>query len=131
MRREFELPSADQMFLGQYGLPWESIVEGSHWVIIHHFPTGTGYNYERVSIAIRIETGYPLAPLDMVYVFPPLARTDGRPIPQTSVPQQLDGKEWQRWSRHRSAENPWRPGVDSLEDHVLLVEDWVSREFNR
>ncbi len=77
------------------------------------------------------KSGYPIAALDMVYVFPALVRRDGRPIPQTNAVQQLDGKSWQRWSRHRTAENPWRPGEDCVEHHIFLVEDWFAREFSR
>ena len=131
MRRQFELPSEDRSFLDLYGLPWEALVEGSQWVLVHEFPTHPSYNHERASIAIRIETGYPIAALDMVYVFPALARRDGRPIRQVNAMQRLDGKVWQRWSRHRTAANPWRPGQDRLEDHVFLIEDWFSREFDR
>jgi hypothetical protein len=129
-RRQFTLPDADQDFLDLYALPWEALVEGSQWVLIHTFPTHPGYNHERVSIAIRIETGYPIAALDMVYVFPALTRRDRQPIPKTNSTQQIDGKRWQRWSRHRTAVNPWRPGEDSLEHHVFLIEDWFAREFS-
>ena len=55
-RRQFALPSQDQEFLEAYGLPWEALVEGSQWVLIHDFPTHAGYNHERVSIAVRIES---------------------------------------------------------------------------
>ena len=131
LRRQFALPPADQDFLELYGLLWETLVEGSRWLLIHGFATHAGYNHERVSIAVRIETGYPIAALDMVYTFPALERRDGRPIPQTNAVQHLDGKSWQRWSRHRTAENPWRPGEDCLEHHIFLVEDWFTREFSR
>lgn len=130
-RREFGLPSADEEFLVQYGLPWETVINGSRWVLIHDFPAPPGYQQEMVSIALRIESGYPVTQLDMVYVHPHLQRRDGKPIPKTNACQPLESKTWQRWSRHRSAENPWRPGVDGIETHVYLVEDWFSREFER
>ena len=56
-----------------------------------------------VTAAIRIETGYPNTELNMVYFFPALARMDGKPIGATDAPQPLDGKTYQRWSRHRTA----------------------------
>ena len=52
--------------LEEYGLIWETIVDGSRWVLIHEFPTSDGYNYPRVTAAIRLETGYPVAELEMV-----------------------------------------------------------------
>lgn len=130
-RRQFALLSADETFLGEYGLPWEAIIDGSQWVLIHDFPIPSGYSHTKVSIAIRLEAGYPLAQLDMMYVYPGVSRVDGRRIPNTEVLQPLDGKQWQRWSRHRTSQNPWKPGEDSLETHIYLVEDWFAREFER
>lgn len=130
-RREFPLPAEDEAFLADYGLPWEAIMNGSPWVLIHDFPTPEGYNHRRVTAAIRIETGYPNAALDMVYFFPALARTDGRSIGATESVQQLDGKSFQRWSRHRTAQNPWKMGRDTLGTHIILIEDWLEREFKK
>ncbi|HAS90146.1 MAG TPA: hypothetical protein DCS48_12705 [Desulfovibrio sp.] len=129
MRVDFELLEADKLFLNEYGLPWEAINDGSSWILIHNFPTGSGYNHSHVTAAVRMETGYPNAQLDMVYFYPPLARVDGVAINATQVTQEIDGKGYQRWSRHRTCQNPWRPGVDNLESHVTLVEDWLEREF--
>ena len=59
-----------------------------------------------------------------------LERADGRPVPATCV-EPFDGKEWQRWSRHRTPANPWRPGIDNLATHFGLVEHWFLRELKR
>lgn len=130
-RSQCSLPQEDELFLKQFGLPWETVIDGSQWVLIHDFPTHQGYNYQKVSIAVRLENGYPLTPLDMVYAYPALMRNDGKQIPQTQEIQSLDGKNWQRWSRHRTAQNPWKPGEDSLESHLFLIQDWFVREFER
>lgn len=129
MRRDFPLPEQDVVFLNLYGLPWETVRDGSLWVLVHDFPTHDGYNHREVSVAIRIESGYPQSALDMVYVYPALARRDNQPIRATEHTQLIDGKQWQRWSRHRSAQNPWIPGEDSIESHMYLIEDWFAREF--
>lgn len=129
LRRQFELPPEDWRFLDEYGLPWETIIDGSQWVLINEFAAGVGYNHQHVTAAIRLETGYPNAELHMVYFFPALARTDGKTIGATQVTQQIDGKPFQRWSRHRTPQNPWKIGRDNLGTHILLVEDWLSREF--
>jgi Prokaryotic E2 family E len=131
LRRQFNLLTADEAFLMEFGLPWETIVDGSQWVLVHNFPTHDGYTHSSTSIAIRLETGYPQAQLDMVYVYPALERKDNQLIPQTQVTQPLDGKGWQRWSRHRTGDNPWHPGEDSLETHIYLIEDWFVREFEK
>lgn len=129
-RRDFDLLPQDEKFLEEYGLPWEAISDGSQWVLIHEFPTQEGYNHVRVTAAIRMETGYPRVELNMVYFYPALVRKDGRPIGATQATQVIDGKTYQRWSRHRTGQNPWRMGFDSLETHVILIEDWLAREFD-
>lgn len=131
LRRQFDLSPEDEKFLNEYGLPWETIVDGSPWVLIHDFPTHEGYNHARVTAAIRMETGYPASQLDMVYFYPALARKDGKPIGRTESVQQLDGKSFQRWSRHRTPQNPWKAGQDGLGSHVILIEDWLEREFGK
>jgi Prokaryotic E2 family E len=131
LRRQFDLLPDDQRFLDEYGLSWETIADGSLWVLIHDFPTHEGYNHQRVTAAVRIETGYPKTELNMVYIFPALARKDGKTIGATNAKQQLDGKTFQRWSRHRTKENPWKIGRDNLGSHVILIEDWLSREFEK
>ncbi|HEY9784243.1 MAG TPA: E2/UBC family protein [Candidatus Obscuribacterales bacterium] len=131
MRRQFDLSETDIQFLDDYGLDWEAISDGSKWVLIYRFPTGDGYNHAEVTAAIRISAGYPIEQLDMVYFNPPLARKDGRPIARTETVQTIDGKPFQQWSRHRTAQNPWKPGFDCLETQVQLIEDWLQREFER
>ncbi len=131
LRRKFELLPEDEDFLEEYGLPWETVRDGSLWVLIHEFPTRGNYNHPRVTAAVRMETGYPSSGLDMVYFFPALARLDGKAIGATQVRQQIDGKTFQRWSRHRTAKNPWVAGRDNLGTHILLIEDWLDREFRK
>ncbi|KPH78304.1 E2/UBC family protein [Bosea vaviloviae] len=131
LRRQFDLLPMDHEFLEEFGLPWETIVDGSQWVLIHDFPMPRGYNHATATAAIRIETGYPNTGLDMVYFSPFLTRSDGKPIGATEVLQSLDGKNYQRWSRHRTGENPWKIGRDHIGTHVILIEDWLDREFEK
>ncbi len=132
LRREFQLPAEDEEFLNTLGYPWETIVNGGQqWVLIHNFPTLGEYNHSEVTAAIRLESGYPLTALDMVYFFPALARKDGRQIGATNATQKIEEKDFQRWSRHRTGANPWKPGVDNLGSHICLVEDWLLREFEK
>ena len=107
LRLQFDLPPQDREFLDEYGQPWETIVDGSQWVLIHEIQTHEGYNHPRVTAAIRMETGYPATELNMVYFSPALARKDGKPIVATEHMQVIDGKSYQRWSRHRTAKNSW------------------------
>jgi hypothetical protein len=129
MRRQFDLPEADVDHLTARGLPWETLAEGdARWLVINDFPVPAGYNHSRVQLALRIEPAYPDTQIDMAYFFPALARADGGAIGALSS-QAIDGRQFQRWSRHRTGNNPWRPGEDDLSTHLLLVEDWLRREF--
>lgn len=65
----------------------------------------------------------------MAYFSPGLARKDNQPIGATESTQALDGKSFQRWSRHRTNEAPWRPGDDDVATHLVLVANWLEREF--
>jgi hypothetical protein len=130
-RRQFRLPEEDTEYLDALGLPWETIVEGnSRWVLLHDYPLPTGYGQTHATLAVQISACYPDGELDMVYFQPHLHRSDCRQIGALSD-HRLDGNTWQRWSRHRTPENPWRVGVDNLAAHLMLVEYWLAREFEK
>lgn len=131
MRRDFELLVTDSVFLDEYGCDWETLSDGSQWVLLNQFTVPVGYSLDHVTVAVRLETGYPDAQLDMVYFHPALVRRDGKSIPATTSSQGIGGRMFQRWSRHRTPQNPWIPGQDSLATHIMLVEDWLEREFGR
>ena len=129
MRRQFQIPEDDIVYLDNRGLDWETVNDaGMHWVIIYHYPVPLGYTILDTTVAIKIETGYPRTGLDMAYFFPALVRKDGQPINATCQ-QSIDSKLFQRWSRHRTALNPWREGVDDLSTHMSLVSFWFEQEF--
>lgn len=129
MRKDFQLPEDDATYLDGLGLPWETINDqGMQWVVIHEYPVKSGYNCEKVSVAIKIETGYPRTQLDMAYFYPALQRLDGKGI-NAITGQAIDGKQFQRWSRHRTPQNPWREGVDDISTHLTLVSFWFEQEF--
>jgi hypothetical protein len=130
LRRQFRLPEGDEDYLQAIRWEWETIIDaGLRWLLIYSFPIPSGYNTATAHIALQIPSGYPDAQLDMVYFSPALSRNDGCPI-NALADQTIEGQNWQRWSRHRTAENPWRPGVDDVSTHVALIEDWLQREFS-
>lgn len=129
MRREFQLPEDDILFLDQLGGGWETVNDGGmQWLLLHNFPVPFGYNLQSVRVAIKIEAGYPRTPLDMVYFFPSIARADGKQINALSS-QMIKGEAYQRWSRHRTPANPWREGIDDISTHVALISFWFEQEF--
>ena len=131
LRRQFSLPAADEHYLDRLDLEWETVKDaGQLWLLIHGWKLPRGYNVAVVRVALQIPGGYADSQIDMVYFFPPLERTDRRSIGALSS-QLLCGENYQRWSRHRTAVNPWRPGVDDISTHLTLVDDWLSRELTR
>jgi len=66
----------------------------------------------------------------MFWVDPPIARQDGRPIGALSS-QLIEGTTWQRWSRHRTAANPWRPGIDCIETQTAFVDLELTKELSK
>lgn len=129
MRREFQLPEDDVLFLDQLEGDWETVNDGGmQWLLLHNFPVPIGYNLQNVRVAIKIEAGYPRTPLDMVYFFPSIARADGKQINAVSS-QMIKGEAYQRWSRHRTPANPWREGIDDISTHVALISFWFEQEF--
>lgn len=127
MRRQFQLPEADQQFLETLGLSWETIVEGKvRWLVLHDYPLPVGYNQQKTTVAIQIGAGYPPGKLDMAWFSPPLARKDGRPIPALSA-HVIDGKQFQRWSRHYA----WVEGEHDLDSHLVRVWGWLEAELKR
>lgn len=132
MKREFDLPPEDTTYLNQRDEEWETLENGTaQWLILRAVPVPNGYEQDAVDVALRIPPSYPSAGLDMAWFAPPLAREDGTEIPNTGSRAQIEGRTWQRWSRHRSQENPWRPGIDNVATHLRLVEDWLEREFEK
>ena len=129
MRRQFQLGIEDEACLNSSALIWEAIIENSaKWFILPGYSIPEGYDYRSADLALRIPPSYPDDQIDMVYFFPALKLTGGRVIRAlTSFP--LDGKQYQQWSRHRTAQNPWRPGIDNICTHLLLVDTWLAREL--
>jgi hypothetical protein len=85
------------------------------------------FNEPEVTLAVLVPVGYPVTALDMVFVCPPLTRKDGRAIAATSQ-RAISGVAFQQWSRHRTAHNPWREGVDTVCTQLDLADEWFDRE---
>jgi hypothetical protein len=131
LSQAFALPQADQRYLGNLGLPWQCLKDGNtQWLIIHDWQPPDGYNLRHVDVALLIPPLYPDSQIDMVYFSPYLSRSDGKPI-GTLATRPILQKNWQRWSRHRTLQNPWRPGIDDVASHLGLVDDWLRREFEQ
>jgi hypothetical protein len=130
-RRHLNLLNDDEVFLNDLGLRWEAVIEsGMQTVIIYSWPLPAGYNVATADVHVRFTSGYPDTQLDMAYFAPPLTRTNGRGINAVSIVR-LDGRDWQQWSRHRTATSAWRSSVDNLSTHMALVDDWLAAELQK
>jgi Prokaryotic E2 family E/Multiubiquitin len=130
-RQQFKLPEADEELLGCLGLRWETLIEAQvKWLIVYGYPIPAGYNVLIADVALRIDAQYPVAQIDMAYFAPGLSRADSRGIAGLSN-LVLDDRSFQQWSRHRTAANPWRAGIDDVESHLLLVNHWLQHELTR
>lgn len=129
MRKDFQLPEEDVDSLENSGFAWQTVTDGgSHWVILDDYPVPAGYNVDKVKVALKIDAGYPVSQIDMAYFYPALSKLKGAPI-NALASQPIQGRIWQRWSRHRTGENPWRPGLDNISTHLNMVTYWLEREL--
>jgi hypothetical protein len=131
MRRDFALPEEDAEWLDALPNGYELVREGDLLrVVVRNWPVPAGYTVAQVDVNVRIEAGYPDAQIDMAYFHPDLVLSSGRPIGALAQ-DPFDGRIWQRWSRHRTPANPWRPGIDNVATHFALIDDWLERELRK
>ncbi|MER8703633.1 E2/UBC family protein [Mesorhizobium sp. M1273] len=131
MRKQFQLPEGDEECLVDSRRPWEALAAGKvQWLILPGYKIPDGYNVATATAALKIPPKYPDEQIDMVYFAPPLSLNNGRTVNNLSLTQ-IDGRDFQQWSRHRTGENPWRPGVDCICTHLLQVDTWLARELNK
>lgn len=123
-RHKFLLSSDDTEYLNNTFPGWEAI-EG-RWILLHNFPVRPGFTIRSTTAAIQIPSTYPSTQLDMVYFHPAVLREDGMVIGATEYTQAIDGKPFQRWSRHYRPDT-WQPDEDNIATHVLAINDWLDR----
>jgi hypothetical protein len=129
VKRDFRLPATDEEYLDGVGLVWETVKDGQNqWLILRGWKIPLGYNHTATDLALLIPQNYSDSQIDMVYFRCLLARADGLVINNLSA-ETISGESWQRWSRHRTGQNPWRAGVDDVASHLSLVDEWLRREF--
>lgn len=128
MRRQFVLPEEEVEGFAALYPDWETIAEGGkNWLLIRKFPVPAGYNVGAVDLAVQIHPGYPREKIDMIYTFPALSLISGRAIPAVEAREQIDGRAFQRWSRHY----PWNPLQHNIAIHLQFAADWLERELTR
>ncbi|MDD3394291.1 MAG: E2/UBC family protein [Anaerotignum sp.] len=124
-RKEICMLEDDIEYLNGAFPEWESLKDGS-WVLLPDFPIPEGYTVKEATVAIQLPGNYPTTAPDMAYFFPFIERSDGLAIPATQVSMNIDGKSFQRWSRHYKP-GTWHPDEDGLAIHVMAIKDWLER----
>ena len=115
----------DELYLKEKGYSYECRQDpgGQVYVVIKDYTLPPGYTGDKVDLLVIIPAGYPTAQMDMFWVYPEI-----RFYHNNSYPNAADcfedriGLRWQRFSRHYSPKYPWRPGVDSLSSHLIMVQ---------
>lgn len=127
----FSVPKEDKCFIDSIDYKVDLIRDGNNnWVVIRGYELPDGYNLKNADVAFLVPPHYPRTQIDMVYFNPPLARADGQVIKTLST-QSIEGKIYQRWSRHRTAANKWNPEVDNIESHIDLMMSCLIAEFKK
>ena len=130
-RQDFKLLPDDRHFLNSLGLRWEAVLEGGScaWSSTIGRRRMAGYNVDAADVHVRMTAVTP--------TFKSTWRTSRRLSPGATVAStgcpafQFDGRQWQRWSRHRTANSPWRIGEDGLLTHTQYVYAWLEAELRK
>ncbi|MEN2468961.1 multiubiquitin domain-containing protein [Burkholderia sp. GS2Y] len=130
VRADFTVMEEDAEFLNSKGYTWEAVASDVKRIVVRGFEPPLGFTPTKVDMFVILPQGYPDTQIDMVYFYPPLTRNDGKPI-RFLVTNEFEGKTWQGWSRHRTANSPWRQGVDNVGTHLMLVDDFLRAELSK
>ena len=122
------LPSDDEGFQRRGFVPRRVVEGGRRWLIFDAYPLPMGLVPQAVAVALEIPPSYPRAEIDMFYCHPAVQRDDGRAIPQTEATETIEGRTYQRWSRHRGAQSQWDAKTDTVLTHLTLVDGALAVE---
>lgn len=111
------LPESDEAYLTAKQFKWSLPAGGL--LVLNDVPVSVEkYDRAAVDLLIQVPATYPMAALDMFYVFPALKLKNGATPPAAEAIADFLGRSWQRFSRHMTV---WRPGVDSIKTFLALA----------
>lgn len=76
----------------------------------------THWQPNQVDLLIHVRDGYPITPLDMFFVYPPLQLVGGGEPANAGTGYGFFGRVWQRFSWHYA--RAWNPNRDTLKSHI-------------
>ena len=98
-----------------------SQVDGFVHLVIRNFAFPAAYTPNSSDLLLRLPPNFPSAKPDMFWTFPHVRLgTGGYPRAADQFDVQYQGRQWQRWSRHFSADH-WRPGTDNLKTYLGTI----------
>lgn len=125
------LTDEDGLFLDSTGKEWSaSPWNGNLLLVVKKWPLPPGFTTTEADVGIVIPITYRAAQIDMFYFLPGLARSDGKSIPAVSA-QNLNGVNFQQWSRHRTPTSAWRPALDDVGTHLAFMDACLRDELRR
>jgi hypothetical protein len=126
---DFPVLDEDKEYLDGKGYMWEAVAQAeAKRIVVRGLQPPPGFTQTTVDMFVVLPAGYPDTQIDMAYFYPPLSRADGKQI-RALITNPFEGKTWQGWSRHRTANSPWRQGVDNVGTHLMLVDDFLRAEL--
>lgn len=126
--REFALLPADEAFLNQSGLVWETVIEQQRrWLLIHDYAILPGYSASSTLLALEIPSNYPSAQIYGFYAYPPLRLAGNGEIASTQMRATVRGLEFHGWSRTRG-NMAWDAARDNVVTQLALVDAALAKE---
>lgn len=100
---------------------------GTIGLIIPSFPLPSGFTAPSATIAVRIPSLYPSEKLDLFWLDPAIARTDGTALPNV-MGREIDvaGRRWTQISWHDNG--PHDPGRISVMGFVRSIDRWFDEQ---
>lgn len=95
-------------------------------VVLPGYELPVGFEPKRVDLCLILAFGFPETQPDMFWVDPWVMLHGQRPA-TADQPQQIVGRNWQRFSRHLPG-GAWRPGIDNLQSWVSAIGTILERE---
>ncbi len=93
-------------------------------LVLKGFPLGTGFNLVSADVLVRIPRSYPDTGPDMFWMSPAVLLSNGQEPQAANVRQQILGRQWQRFSWHRSR---W----DSLRDNMSTYIEFIRHRLEQ
>ncbi len=118
----------DEKYLTDKGFTYEVHEDSKLGALltIKNYQLPQQYQPRTADMLLIIPNNYPMAPMDMFWVFPEVRFVNGNRRPNNADQfENYLGISWQRFSRHYQ----WRPGTSSLISHLMTIQRELAKEI--